>query len=74
MMRAATSSTDPTSSASSIRRIDAKALISTGTVDPFGFISYTAIKVLRGKFRQVNWLVYVLTALFTFRFLYLANG
>jgi AGZA family xanthine/uracil permease-like MFS transporter len=40
----------------------------------FGFISYTAIKVLRGKFRQVNWLVYVLTALFLFRFLYLGKG
>jgi len=40
----------------------------------FGFIAYTAIKVLRGKFRQVNWLVYVLTALFLFRFLYLGKG
>lgn len=40
----------------------------------FGFIAYTAIKVLRGKFRQVNWFVYVLTALFLFRFLYLGKG
>ena len=40
----------------------------------FGFIAYTAMKVLRGKFREVNWLVYVLTALFLFRFLYLGKG
>jgi AGZA family xanthine/uracil permease-like MFS transporter len=40
----------------------------------FGFIAYTAMKVLRGRFRQVNWLVYVLTALFLFRFLYLKPG
>lgn len=40
----------------------------------FGFIAYTAIKVLRGKFRQVNWLVYLLTALFLFRFLYLGKS
>jgi adenine/guanine/hypoxanthine permease len=40
----------------------------------FGFIAYTVIKVLRGKFREVNWLVYVLTALFLFRFLYLGKG
>jgi xanthine/uracil/vitamin C permease (AzgA family) len=31
------------------------------------------IKVLRGEFRKVNWLVYVLTALFIARFLYLAQ-
>ena len=30
----------------------------------FGFTAYTLIKVLRGKFREVNWFVYVLTALF----------
>jgi AGZA family xanthine/uracil permease-like MFS transporter len=40
----------------------------------FGFIAYTALKVLRGKFRQVNWFVYLLTALFLFRFLYLKSG
>ena len=37
----------------------------------FGFIAYTALKVLRGKFRQVNWFVYLLTALFLFRFFWL---
>jgi len=40
----------------------------------FGFIAYTALKVMRGKFRQVNWFVYLLTALFLFRFLYLKAG
>src|SRR5690242_11576549 len=40
----------------------------------FGFTAYTAIKLLRGKFREVNWLVYVLTALFLLRFLYLGKG
>jgi AGZA family xanthine/uracil permease-like MFS transporter len=37
----------------------------------FGFTAYTLLKVLRGEFRKVNWLVYVLTALFIARFLYL---
>jgi AGZA family xanthine/uracil permease-like MFS transporter len=40
----------------------------------FGFIAYTALKVLRGKFREVNWFVYLLTALFLFRFLYLKGA
>jgi AGZA family xanthine/uracil permease-like MFS transporter len=40
----------------------------------FGFIAYTAMKILRGKFREVNWFVYVLAGLFLFRFLYLAHG
>jgi AGZA family xanthine/uracil permease-like MFS transporter len=39
-----------------------------------GFIAYTFIRVLRGEFRMVHWLVYVLTALFIARFLYLAGG
>lgn len=34
----------------------------------FGFCSWTLIKVLRGRFRQVNWMVYVLTCLFLVRF------
>jgi AGZA family xanthine/uracil permease-like MFS transporter len=37
----------------------------------FGFTSFTLLKILRGEYRQVNWLVYVLTALFIARFLYL---
>jgi AGZA family xanthine/uracil permease-like MFS transporter len=39
-----------------------------------GFIAFTALKICRGKFREVNWLVYVLAALFLVRFLYLAQG
>ncbi|MFB3778944.1 MAG: NCS2 family permease [Bryobacteraceae bacterium] len=39
----------------------------------FGFTSYTLLKVLRGEFRKVNWLVYVLTALFIARFIYLGT-
>ena len=39
----------------------------------FGFIAYAALKVLRGKFRQVNWFVYVLAALFAFRFFFVGR-
>jgi AGZA family xanthine/uracil permease-like MFS transporter len=37
----------------------------------FGFTAYTLLKVLHGEFRKVNWLVYLLTALFIARFFYL---
>jgi adenine/guanine/hypoxanthine permease len=37
----------------------------------FGVTAFTLIKVLCGKFRQVNWFVYALTALFILRFWYL---
>ena len=40
----------------------------------FGFIGYAVLKVMRGKFRQVNWFVYVLAALFIARFVYLGKG
>jgi len=40
----------------------------------FGFTAYTLLKVLRGQYRDVNWLVYVLTALFIARFIYLGHG
>ena len=40
----------------------------------FGFTAYTLLKILRGKWRSVNWLVYLLTALFIARFAYLAKG
>ncbi len=46
--------------------------IATGLA--FGFVSYAAIKVLRGKFREVNWFVYALAALFIARFAYLSRG
>jgi AGZA family xanthine/uracil permease-like MFS transporter len=40
----------------------------------FGFTAYTLLKILRGEFRTVSWLVYILTALFIARFLYLGAG
>jgi len=36
-----------------------------------GFTAYTLLKLARGEFRDVHWLVYILTALFIARFLYL---
>jgi AGZA family xanthine/uracil permease-like MFS transporter len=40
----------------------------------FGFTAYTLMKVLRGKYRKVSWFVYLLTALFIVRFVYLSRG
>ncbi len=40
----------------------------------FGFTAYTLLHVLRGKFREVNWMVYLLTALFLVRFYYLGKS
>jgi AGZA family xanthine/uracil permease-like MFS transporter len=40
----------------------------------FGFTAYSLMKIVRGKFREVNWFVYLLTALFILRFLYVAHG
>lgn len=37
----------------------------------FGFCAYTFLKILRGRFREVSWMVYALTALFIVRFWYL---
>ena len=39
----------------------------------FGFTAYTILKIARGEFRSVHWLVYVLTILFIARFLYLGS-
>jgi AGZA family xanthine/uracil permease-like MFS transporter len=39
-----------------------------------GFVSYTLLRVARGQFRAVSWLVYVLTLLFIARFIYLGAG
>jgi adenine/guanine/hypoxanthine permease len=39
----------------------------------FGFVAYTVLKIARGEFRSVHWLVYVLTILFIARFLYLGT-
>ena len=40
----------------------------------FGFIAYTLLKVFRGQYREVNWVVYVLTLLFLARFFYMGKG
>lgn len=40
----------------------------------FGFTAFTLLKVMRGKFREVSWFVYLLTALFIARFIYLGRG
>ena len=40
----------------------------------FGFTAYTILKVARGEGRTVNWLVYLLTALFIARFVYLSSS
>ncbi len=40
----------------------------------FGFTAFTLLKLLRGQYREVNWVVYALTALFLIRFFYLGKG
>ncbi len=40
----------------------------------FGFTAYTLLRVLSGDWRKVNWLVYLLTALFILRFFYLGKS
>ena len=40
----------------------------------FGFTAYSLLKILRGRFREVNWFVYLLTALFILRFVWVAQG
>jgi AGZA family xanthine/uracil permease-like MFS transporter len=37
-----------------------------------GFTVYTVLKVVRGEFRDVGWLMYLLATLFVFRFAYLS--
>jgi AGZA family xanthine/uracil permease-like MFS transporter len=39
-----------------------------------GLISYTVVKVASGKFQEINALIWILTALFLLRYLYLAAG
>jgi AGZA family xanthine/uracil permease-like MFS transporter len=39
----------------------------------FGFTSYALLRIVRGKFRDTHWLVYVLAALFIVRFVYLGS-
>ena len=40
----------------------------------FGITSYAALKLLRGKARPGDWLLFVLSGLFILRFIYLAKG
>jgi adenine/guanine/hypoxanthine permease len=40
----------------------------------FGFTAYTLLKIARGEFRSVSWLVYALTILFIARFAYLGSS
>jgi AGZA family xanthine/uracil permease-like MFS transporter len=40
----------------------------------FGITSYAALKLLRGQARPKDWLLFVLSALFILRFIYLAKG
>ncbi|MBI4905898.1 MAG: NCS2 family permease [Acidobacteria bacterium] len=39
-----------------------------------GFLAYVLLRVVSGRFREVNWLVYVLAVLFLVRFVYLGRG
>lgn len=39
----------------------------------FGFTAYTVLHVLAGRWRQINWMTYLLTALFLLRFAYLGR-
>jgi len=40
----------------------------------FGFTAYAILKIARGEFRSVHWIVYVLAILFIARFVYLGAG
>src|SRR5579871_2954805 len=40
----------------------------------FGFTSYVILKIARGEFARVNWLMYALAILFIARFIYLGSG
>jgi len=40
----------------------------------FGFTAYALLRLARGEFRKVNWLVWLLAALFIVRFAYLGGG
>jgi len=37
----------------------------------FGFISYSLLKVVSGKLKQVHWLVHLLAGLFLLRYIFL---
>lgn len=39
----------------------------------FGFISYAALKLLTGRAREVRWIIWLIAALFLFKFIYLGG-
>ena len=39
----------------------------------FGFISYAVLKLLTGRARQVPWIIWLIAALFLFKFIYLGG-
>lgn len=39
----------------------------------WGFVAFTLLRVLRGQWRQINWVVYALTAAFLLRFFFLGK-
>jgi AGZA family xanthine/uracil permease-like MFS transporter len=40
----------------------------------FGFSAFALLKIASGRWREVNWLVYALTALFIARFAFLGRS
>lgn len=40
----------------------------------FGLIAFAALEIFTGRARRQNWMLYLLAALFLFRFLYLNHG
>ncbi len=40
----------------------------------FGFITYAAIKLLTGRVREVHWMVWLIAAVFLFKFFYIPGG
>ncbi|HEY4068026.1 MAG TPA: NCS2 family permease [Burkholderiaceae bacterium] len=39
----------------------------------FGFITYALLKLFTGRFREVHWMVWIIAAVFLFRFIYLGG-
>jgi len=39
----------------------------------FGFISYAVLKLLTGRAREVRWIIWLIAALFLFKFIYLGG-
>jgi len=40
----------------------------------FGFVAYTLLRIVRGEFRSINWLMYLLATLCILRFVYLGQA